>query len=135
MAVRAQQAAYFSMHRWIYSFYTDGNFDREGNGTLEQPFDVAAGRLWPGLPDALAARRVRVFVFSPSSPSERRRFAGYEAAIDAVADLDTLKELGPDEVDSAFWAGATIAAAYLPGLCAGASPGCRDVAVAAPPDR
>lgn len=134
MAQRAQQMSYFAMHRWIYSFYTNGEFDRGGDGALEQPFTVTAGRLWPELPPALAAETVSVFVFSPSSPSERPRFAGNEAVLDTVSGFDTLKELEPDEVAAAFWVGRQLAVAYLPELCAAAAVACRPVAVGPPPD-
>jgi predicted acylesterase/phospholipase RssA len=117
MALRAQQTSYFAMHRWIYSFYTDGAYDRAARGELEQPFATTAGRLWPELPPAWHDDAVSVFVLSPSSPAERSRFAGSEALLDAVSALETLKELGPDEVDAAFWVGARLAAGYLPAIC------------------
>lgn len=134
MALRAQQTSYFSMHRWIYSFYTDGAYDRAGSGPIEQPFAVTAGRLWPGLPPGLRDRTVQVFVLSPSSPAERWRFEGHETLLDSVSDLDTLHELDPDEVDAAFWVGATLAVAYLPDVCAAVHTDCADVAVRAAPD-
>jgi hypothetical protein len=127
MAMRAQQVSYFAMHRWIYSFYTDGAYDRAGNGAVEQPFDVPAGRLWPGLPADLAERTVKLFIFSASSPFERSRFAGNEARLDAVSGLDTLSELEADEVAAAFWVGARLAESYLPSLCAAARFSCRQV--------
>lgn len=133
MALRAQQTSYFAMHRWIYSFYTDGAYDRTEDGAIEQPFDVTAGRLWPALPPGLSERTVKVFVLSPSSPAERRRYAGNEALLDAVSGLDTLKELAPDEVDAAFWVGARLAEAYLPELCAAAELECRAVSLGEPP--
>jgi hypothetical protein len=129
MALRAQQVSYFSMHRWIYSFYTDGAFDRGGDGAGAQPFAVPAGRLWPGLPPELADRTVSLFVFSPSSPSERSRYAGNEPLLDAVSRLDTLSELDPDEVAAAFWVGARLAESYLPALCGAARIECRPVAI------
>ena len=133
MALRAQQTSYFAMHRWIYSFYTDGAYDRAGNGPVMQPFEVTAGRLWPGLPPTLSERTVEVFVLSPASPAERRHYAGNEVLLDAVSDLDTLKELSPDEVDAAFWVGARLAQAYLPELCAAASIRCNGVSLGAVP--
>jgi predicted acylesterase/phospholipase RssA len=133
MALRAQQTSYFAMHRWIYSFYTDGAYDRVDDGEIEQPFEVTAGRLWPGLPAALGGRTVEVFVLSPSSAAERRRYAGNEALLDAVSELDTLKELAPDEVEAAFWVGARLAEAYLPELCAAAATECRAVSLDPPP--
>jgi hypothetical protein len=117
------------MHRWIYSFYTEGAYDRAGDGAPEQPFEVPAGRLWPGLPPEQARRTVRLFIFSPSSPSERGRYAGSEAVLDAVSGLDTLSELGADEVADAFWVGARLAESYLPELCAAANVDCRPVAI------
>jgi hypothetical protein len=134
MALRAQQTSYFAMHRWIYSFYTDGAYDRAGDDRIEQPFEVRAGRLWPGLPAGQADRSVSVFVLSPSSPSERVWFEGNEDILDAVSDLDTLKELTADEVDAAFWVGARLAQAYLPRLCAAAGVECAPVALGAAPD-
>jgi predicted acylesterase/phospholipase RssA len=134
MAMRAQQTSYFAMHRWIYSFYTDGAYDRAGDGPVEQPFEVTAGRLWPGLGPEFSEQTVDVFVLSPSSPGERGRFAGNEALLDAVSDLDTLKELSPREVDAAFWVGGRMAQAYLPALCAAAAIQCRPVTLGeAPP--
>jgi hypothetical protein len=134
MASRAQQTSYFAMHRWIYSFYTDGAYDRAGDGEIEQPFSVSAGRLWPGLPAEFGERAVDVFVLSPSSPVERRRYLGNEAVLDAVSDLDTLKELSPDEVDAAFWVGARLAESYLSELCSAAGISCRPVLLGdAPP--
>jgi hypothetical protein len=133
MALRAQQTSYFAMHRWIYSFYTDGAYDRAGDGPLQQPFEVTAGRLWPGLPLELSMRTVDVFVLSPASPAERQRFAGDEALLDAVSDLDTLKELSPDEVDAAYWIGARLAQAYLPELCASAEIECSSVMLGGAP--
>jgi len=135
MAVRAQQTSYFAMHRWIYSFYTDGAYDRAGSGPLEQPYEVRAGRLWPGLPDELQDRTVSVFVLSPSSPAERQRYAGNEALLDAVSSLDTLRELGPAEVEAAFWVGARLAEVYLDDICAAAGFACRPVTIGAPPGR
>jgi hypothetical protein len=129
MAIRAQQTSYFAMHRWIYSFYTDGAYDREADGLAEQPFSVSAGRLWPELPAPLAGEAVQVFVLSASSPAERTRFNGNEALLDAVSDLDTLKELAPDEVDAAFWIGARLALDYLPGICIAATADCSDVSL------
>jgi hypothetical protein len=133
MALRAQQTSYFAMHRWIYSFYTDGAYDRAGDGRVEQPFEVRAGRLWPSLPAGLADRSVSVFVLSPSSPAERVWFEGSEAVLDEVSDLDTLKELSPAEVDAAFWVGARLAQAYLPRLCAAAAVECEPVALGSAP--
>ena len=134
MAQRAQQTSYFAMHRWIYSFYTDGAYDRAGDGPLQQPFEVTAGRLWPGLPQELRTQTVDVFVLSPASPAERQRFAGNETLLDSVSDLDTLKELAPDEVDAAFWVGARLAQTYLPDLCAAAEIECSSVSLGdAPP--
>jgi predicted acylesterase/phospholipase RssA len=133
MAMRAQQTSYFAMHQWIYSFYTDGRFDRAGDGAVEQPFEVPAGRLWPDLPATLAGQSVSVFVFSPSSPGERQRFAGYEDVLDGVSALDTLKELSPAEVDAAFWVGARLAASYLPALCAAAGSDCKTATIGDPP--
>jgi hypothetical protein len=127
MALRAQQVSYFAMHRWIYSFYTDGAYDRAGSGQVEQPFEVPAGRLWPGLPLELAERSVSLFIFSPSSPFERSRFAGDEEMLDSVSGLDTLSELEADEVEAAFWVGAHLARSYLPELCAAAKVDCRRV--------
>jgi hypothetical protein len=127
MAMRAQQTSYFAMHRWIYDFYTDGDYDRAGSGELEQPFEVTAGRLWPEVPDSLRNHPVRIFVFSPSSPAERSRFSGHEALLDAVSALDTLKELKPAEVDAAYWVGARLAQSYLGELCTAAETVCAPV--------
>jgi predicted acylesterase/phospholipase RssA len=129
MAMRAQQISYFAMHRWIYSFYTDGAYDRAGEGAGEQPFEVPAGRLWPGLPSNLARRTVSLFIFSPSSPFERNRYEGNEAVLDAVSGLDTLSELEADEVAAAFWVGARLAESYLPALCDAARIECRPVTI------
>jgi hypothetical protein len=129
MAMRAQQISYFAMHRWIYSFYTDGAYDRAGEGAGEQPFEVPAGRLWPGLPTNLARRTVNLFIFSPSSSFERSRYAGNEELLDAVSALDTLSELDADEVAAAFWVGARLAESYLPELCAAADVNCRPVSI------
>lgn len=133
MALRAQQTSYFAMHRWIYSFYTDGAYDRAGNGPLDQPFTVTAGRLWSGLPLEFGEQTVDVFVLSPSSPAERHHYAGNEALLDSVSDLDTLKELSADEVDAAFWVGARLAEAYLPALCAAANLACSPVSLGPAP--
>jgi hypothetical protein len=124
MALRAQQTSYFAMHRWIYSFYTDGAYDRAANGELEQPFTTTAGRLWPGVPAARQGDPISVFVLSPSSPTERHRYAGNEAVLDEVSALETLKELSADEVDAAFWVGAKLAAGYLPAICTAAGVEC-----------
>lgn len=129
MALRAQQISYFAMHRWIYSFYTDGAYDRAGDGAGEQPFEVPAGRLWPGLPANLARRTVSLFIFSPSSTFERSRYAGNEDLLDAVSGLDTLSELEADEVAAAFWVGARLAESYLPALCDAANVDCRRVTI------
>jgi predicted acylesterase/phospholipase RssA len=127
MALRAQQTSYFAMHRWIYSFYTDGAFDRAANGGIEQPFETTAGRLWPELPAARHDEIVRVFVLSPSSPAERQRFAGHEALLDRVSALETLRELSRAEVEAAFWVGARLAADYLPQICRAAGIACDTV--------
>jgi len=134
MALRAQQTSYFAMHRWIYSFYTDGAYDRAADGELEQPFATTAGRLWPELPQSLHGQVVSVFVLSPSSPTERDRFAGHEAVLDAVSELETLKELAPDEVDAAFWVGARLAAGYLPAICAAIDVACSEADAGPAPD-
>ena len=135
MAMRAQQISYFAMHRWIYSFYTDGAYDRAGDGAGTQPFEVPAGRLWPGLPPNLARRTVSLFIFSPSSPFERGRYAGNEAVLDAVSGLDTLSELEADEVAAAFWVGARLAESYLPAVCDAANVACGRVTIDAAPTR
>ena len=133
MALRAQQVSYFAMHRWIYSFYTDGAYDRGGDGGGEQPFRVPAGRLWPGLPAGLAERPVSLFILSPASSFERARYAGNEALLDAVSALDTLSELEADEVAAAYWVGARLAESYLPAFCAAANAACRRVTIDAAP--
>lgn len=133
MASRAQQMSYFAMHQWIYSFYTDGAYARDGDTALVQPFVVTAGRLWPELPPGLHGRPVNVFVMSPATEGERSRFAGDEDILDAVSGLDTLKELTPAEADAAFWVGAKLVETYLPELCAAAGIDCRDVELGAAP--
>ena len=134
MALRAQQTSYFAMHRWIYSFYTDGAYDRAGDGAVDQPFSVTADRLWPALPADLGGKTVSVFVLSPASPLERDVYAGNEPLLDAVSGLDTLRELSPGEVDAAFWVGARIVDAYLPELCPAAGIDCAPVPLGeAPP--
>ncbi len=77
---------------------------------------------------------MRVFVLSPSSPGERHRFAGSESVLDGVSDLDTLKELGPDEVQAAYWVGARLTESYLPAICAAAGVDCAPVAIEPTPD-
>ena len=134
MAMLAQQTSYFAMHRWIYSFYTDGRYDRAADGPIDQPFEVNAGRLWPGLPAVVRDTIVNVFVLSPSSPAERHIYNGNEALLDAVSELDTLKELSPGEVDAAFWIGARLAEAYIPELCAAARIQCAPVRLYSPPE-
>lgn len=135
MALRAQQTSYFAMHRWIYSFYTDGEYDRAANGELEQPFVTTAGRLWPELGPALREERVSIFVLSPSSPAEREHYAGFEDVLDAVSGLETLKELDAGEVEAAFWVGARLAADYLPAICAAAAASCTGIDPGEPPGR
>jgi hypothetical protein len=132
MALRAQHASYFAMHQWIYSFYTDGAYDRADSVPLEQPYEVEAGRLWPDLPDSLETKIVRVFVLSPTSPAERRHFEGHEDLVDAVAAMPTLQELQRDEVDAAFWMGARLAQVYAADICAAA--GARDCAAVTIPE-
>jgi hypothetical protein len=124
MVLHAQHASYFAMHQWIYSFYTDGAYDRTGGSPLRQPYEVEAGRLWPDLPEALEGRIVKVFVLSPASPAERRHYDGHEELIDAVSDVETLRELDPEEVDAAFWVGERLAQVYIKDICAAA--GARD---------
>lgn len=133
MAARAQQTSYFSMHQWIYSFYTDGAYDRAGAVDQAQPFEVSARRLWPGLP-AGHDRTVSVFVFSAGSPSERQRYSGSEELLDAVAALDTLKELKANEVQAAFWVGARLAESYLAEVCAALEHQCSPVAIGPAPE-
>jgi predicted acylesterase/phospholipase RssA len=132
MALRAQHASYFAMHQWIYSFYTDGAYDRASSTPLQQPYEVRAGRLWPELPDALKDRRVRVFVLSPTSPAEIRHFAGQEELVEAVSAMPTLQELSRREVDAAFWMGARIGEVYAADICAAAR--ARDCAPARIPE-
>jgi predicted acylesterase/phospholipase RssA len=120
MALRAQHASYFAMHQWIYSFYTDGAYDRTGSSPLQQPYEVQAGRLWPDLPEALKGRTVRVFVLSPTAPAERRHYAGHEDLVEAVSAMPTLQELSRREVDAAFWMGARLAEVYAGEICAAA---------------
>ena len=135
MALYAQQASYFAMHQWIYSFYTDGAYTRTGSSSPQQPFAVEAGRLWPGLPAALQDHQVQVFVLSPASPAERRHYVGNERLLDAVSAFQTLEELKPDEVDAAFWVGARLAQVYLADICAAAGgKACNEVSLPeAPP--
>ena len=120
MAIHAQKTSYFAMHKWIYSFYTAGRYDRTSTTPLEQPYAVKAGRLWPDLPQTLRNREVQVFVLSPASPAERGHFAGTEPLLDAVSSLQTLEELSPEEVDAAFWVAARLAAVYMPKIAAAA---------------
>jgi hypothetical protein len=130
MALRAQHSSYFAMHQWIYSFYTEGEYDRAGTSPLRQPYEVEAGRLWPDLPDALHGRTVKVFVLSPASPAERRHYDGHEDLIDAVSEVETLRELRADEVDAAFWVGAHLARVYVEDICAAAgAKDCREVEI------
>ncbi|MHC4220452.1 MAG: patatin-like phospholipase family protein, partial [Planctomycetota bacterium] len=130
MAIHAQHASYFAMHQWIYSFYTDGAYDRMDSVPLQQPYAVQAGRLWPDLPPALKRRPVKVFVLSPASPAERRHYEGDEDLVDAVSALETLQELDPDEVDAAFWIGARLAQVYIEDICAAAGGrACRPVEI------
>ncbi|MHC4900078.1 MAG: patatin-like phospholipase family protein [Planctomycetota bacterium] len=135
MALRAQHASYFAMHQWIYSFYTDGAYDRTGSSPLQQPYAVEAGRLWPDLPKSLESRIVKVFVLSPTSPAERRHFDGHEDLVEAVSSMPTLQELARDEVDAAFWMGARLAQVYAEDICAAVgSDNCRPVEIPdAPP--
>jgi predicted acylesterase/phospholipase RssA len=126
MAIHAQHASYFAMHQWIYSFYTDGAYDRTADTPLEQPYAVEAGRLWPDLPEALEDRIVHVFVLSPASPAERQSYAGHEDLVEAVSAVDTLQELDPDEADAAFWVGARLGQLYVERVRAAAGgPACR----------
>jgi len=134
MARHAQEVSYFAMHQWIYSFYTDGKYDRTGESPSRQPFSVEAGRLWPDLPVALKREPVRVFVLSPASPAERRHYAGNEELVDAVSAFKTLRELAPDEVDAAFWVGARLAQVYLTDICdAAEARTCKEVQLAGAP--
>ena len=134
MAIHAQHASYFAMHQWIYSFYTQGAYDRTARSALQQPYVVPAGRLWPDLPAVLAERPVRVFVLSPASPAERRHYDGQLDLIDGVAAIDTLKELDRDEVGAAFWVGARLAQVYLERICVAAGAGsCPAAEITEPP--
>ena len=123
-----------AMHQWIYSFYTGGRYDRTGSTTLQQPYPVKAGLLWPDLPASERQREIQVFVLSAASPAERVHFDGQEALLEAVSSLQTLKELSPDEVDAAFWVGARLAEVYMPQICKAAKAvQCNDVDLPAPP--
>lgn len=116
---KALEAQFVSLHERIYEFYTaedpSHRYDRNSTQPLRQPYRTAAARLWPGRDGAVA-----IFILSPTSPAERARFAARPKIIEGVARLSTLRELSPREVDAAFWAGASLAVAYLDQLCVAA---------------
>ena len=134
MARHAQQVSYNAIHSWIYALLTQGKYDRTAAGPSEQPYEVEAGLLWPGLPIAYQRQIVRLFILSPISPAERHHFAGHEELLDEVSEFMTLKELSSKEVDAAFWVGRRVALGYLPQICRAAGvETCPGVELSSPP--
>lgn len=112
--LRAEDLIYQRLHARIFSSYTGGAYV-SGKPALTG-YDVDAASLWPG-----RAGRVRVFIVSPTSTGERDRLAKDDQEMaQTVADISTLFEPSPKQVDAAFWLGAHVARTYLPGICAAA---------------
>src|SRR5262249_49692033 len=99
--LRAEDLVYQQLHARIFSSYTAGAY-RPLAPSLKG-YEVDADRLWPG-----RTGRVRVFIVSPASAGERARLSDKDDQIAAaiVADISTLLEPSPEQVNAAFWLGA-----------------------------
>lgn len=120
-AWRALDLSYESVHRYLYDRYTERRYAPDDPGPLKQPFEVEAESLWQGQG---RKGKVCVFVLAPTTRAESQRFGGAQAKIQRVAALPTLRELEPDEVTLAVWAGRTITEAYIDAISDRARGGC-----------
>jgi hypothetical protein len=128
--LRAQDLVCQQLHARIFSTYTGGAYRPEAPSRTG--YEVPAERIWPGRTGA-----VRVFVLSPASRGERARLTDKtdQLVADTVAQISTLLEPSPGQVNAAFWLGAGIAREYLPAVCAAAGllP-CPEIALPERPD-
>jgi hypothetical protein len=112
--LRAEDLIYQRLHARIFASYTGNAY--QPAAPVRNGYEVDAGSLWPG-----RTGRVRVFIMSPTSTAERKQLAKEDQALaERVAGISTLFEPSPAQVDAAFWLGAHVARAYLPGICAAA---------------
>lgn len=125
---RALDLLYEAVHQELYSKYTGSSYNRNIPCRPPQPFTVDASRLWHK-----RSGQVHVIILDPTSPGERCRFQGQEELIEKVARIPTLKELSPEEVQMAYWAGQVIASNYLPTICHYGEISCKNALLPPPP--
>jgi predicted acylesterase/phospholipase RssA len=121
--LRAEDLIYQRLHARIFASYTGSAY--QPGAPARNGYEVEAGSLWPG-----RTGRVRVFIVSPTATAERDRLPKEDQELaQTVADISTLFEPSSAQVDAAFWLGAYVARAYLPGICAAAGrPDCPTLA-------
>jgi predicted acylesterase/phospholipase RssA len=126
--LRAEDLIYQRLHARIFASYTGNAYQQ--TAPARNGYEVDAGSLWPG-----RTGRVRVFIVSPTSTAERKRLAKEDQVLaGTVANISTLFEPSPAQVEAAFWLGAHVARAYLPGICAAAGRSdCPELAAARKP--
>src|SRR6185436_15955833 len=103
MAAQPPELTSRVLHGVLYRDYSAGAYRRDAGAPSLQPFLVERRSIWPQADPG----PVPVFILAPTSPAERGRFAeGTEKnRIAQVANISTLHELEPAEIDAAFWAG------------------------------
>ena len=120
MASHSTNVTYHSLHARIFDIYSDGAYgcplqEVENEAARFLVYTVDTKRFWRWTD---AKVRVKVVLLRPMAHTERWRFRGDdEARIQAVTNLETLKELSPAEIDNAVYVGAKLASTYLPGIC------------------
>jgi predicted acylesterase/phospholipase RssA len=125
--LRAEDLIYQRLHARIFASYTGSAYQPSAPSRIG--YEVDAGSLWPG-----RTGRVLVFIVSPTVSAERNRLSKEDQeAAQMVADISTLFEPSPAQVNAAFWLGAYVARSYLPGICSAA--GRSDCPTLAAPER
>jgi predicted acylesterase/phospholipase RssA len=120
MAMHSTNVTYQSLHARLFDIYSDGAYghplqDPKNEAEKIAAYMVPAGRVWRWTDDKA---KVNVLLLRPTAQAERWRFHGDdEARVQAVANLETLKELSPTEIDDTFYVGAKLASDYLPKIC------------------
>ena len=118
----ALEAQFKALNKRIFALYSSGRYDRDSSVELQQPYHVGASNLWPH-----RGGDVAIFILSPTSPAERRRFGSRTDVVDSVARISTLHELTRCETEEAFWTGAALGRSYLATICAAAGVECKPV--------
>ena len=120
MALHSTAVTYKSLHTRLFDIYSGGVYGRPSQDPKNEAEKIAAymvpaGRVWRWTDDKA---RIHVLFLRPTAPAERWRFHGDdEARVQTVANLETLKELSPAEIDDTIHVGAKLASDYLPEIC------------------